>query len=201
MLIDSGAAHSFASPAFIKKIKNVPDIVNRHFCVMLPSSEILNLGQLVKACEVSIGGNTLFVDLIILEMHDYDVILSMDWLSRHYAKIDCKKNEVTFRPPQTESFTFKGECKKNRMSIISTLKAARLLNGGCEGYLASVVVETEEQRPKLEDIPVVNEFPEELLGLPPDREIEFKINLIPGTAPISNAPYRMAPSKLKKLKS
>ena len=91
------------------------------------------------------------------------------------------------------------------MSIISGLKIARLLNGGCEGYLASVVVEPEEQRPMLEDIPVVNEFLEvfskELPGLPPDREIEFKIDLIPGTAPISKAPYRMAPSELKELKS
>ena len=109
---------------------------------MVPSGEILNSGQLVKACEVSISGNTLCVDLIILEMHDYDVILGMDWLSKHYAKIDCKKNEVTFRPPQKESFTFKGECKEKRIYVIFALKAARLLNRGCEGYLASVVIET-----------------------------------------------------------
>ena len=90
------------------------------------------------------------------------------------------------------------------MSVISALKVARLLNGGCEGYLASVVIETEEQRPKLEDIPVVNEFPkvfpEELPGLPPVREIEFKIDLLLGIALISKALYRMAPSELKELK-
>ena len=126
----------------------------------------------MKPCEVSISGNTLYVDLIIIEMHDYDVILGMDWLSKHYAKIDCKKKEVTFRPPQKESFTFKGECKENKMSIISALKVARLLNGGCEGYLASAVIETEEQKQKLEDIPMVNEFHgvflEELTRLPPN---------------------------------
>ena len=88
------------------------------------------------------------------------------------------------------------------MFIIS---AARLLNGGCEGYLASVVIETEEQRPKLEDIPMVNEFhevfPKELTRMPPDREIEFKIDLLPRIASISKAPYMMAPSELKELKS
>ena len=82
------------------------------------------------------------------------------------------------------------------MSFIFALKAARLLNGGCEKYLASVVIETEEQRPKLEDIPVVNEFPEvfleELPRLPPDWEIEFKIDLLSGTVPILKAPSRMA---------
>ena len=77
------------------------------FSVMVPSGEILNSGELAKVCEFSISGNTLCVDLIILKMHDYDVILGMDWLSKHYAKIDCKKNKVTFRPPQKESFKFK----------------------------------------------------------------------------------------------
>ena len=162
MLIDSGATHSFALPAFIRKMKNVTDIINRPFSVMVPSGEILNSGELGKACEVSISGKKLCIDLIILEMHDYDVIFGMDWLSKHYAKVDCKKKELTFRPPQKESFTFKGECKENRMSIISSLKATKLLNGGCEGYLASVFIETEEQRPKTEDIPVVNDFPEVL---------------------------------------
>ena len=91
------------------------------------------------------------------------------------------------------------------MFVISALKVARLLNGGCDRYLASVVVEIEEQRPKLEDILMVNEFPEvfpkELLGLPLDREIDFKINLLPGTATNSKAPYRMSPSELNELKS
>ena len=96
-------------------------------------------------------------------MYDYDIILGMDWQSKHYAKIDCKKKEVTFRPPQKESFTFKGEYKEKRMFVIFALKAVRLLNRGCEGYLASVVVETKKQRPKLEDILVVNEFPEVFL--------------------------------------
>ena len=87
-------------------------------------------------------------------MHDYDVILCM---------IDCKENEVTFLPPQNELFIFKRECKEKRMSVISTLKAAKLLNRGCTRYLASAVVEIEEQRSKLEDILVVNKFHEVFL--------------------------------------
>ena len=129
-------------------------------------------------------------------MHDYDVILCM---------IDCNEKEVTFLPPQNELFIFKREYKDNKISIISALKAARLLNGGCEGYLAIVVIETEDQKLKLEDIPVVNEFhevfPKELLELPPDEEIKFKIDLLPETAPISKVSYMMAPLELKELKS
>ena len=58
---------------------------------------------------------------------------------------------------------------------------------------------------KIETIPVVNEFPnvfpEDLPGLPPDREVEFTIDVMPGTAPISKAPYRMAPAAMKELKT
>ena len=87
--------------------------------------------------------------------------------------------------------------------VISALQARRLLRNGCEGYLASVR-DARETELKLEDILVVKEFPdvfpEELPGLPLDREIEFAIELIPGTGPISKAPYRMAPAELKELK-
>ena len=87
--------------------------------------------------------------------------------------------------------------------VISALIASKLLRKGCEAYLACIV-NTEVDKLKLADIPVVCEFsdifPEELLGLPPDREIEFDIDLIPDTRPISKAPYRMAPTELRKLK-
>ena len=76
-------------------------------------------------------------------------------------------------------------------------------NKGCQEYLAHVV-DTRKEVLKLDDIPVVKEildvFPKDLLGIPIDREIEFSINLLPGTSPLSKAPYRMAPTELKELK-
>ena len=76
------------------------------------------------------------------------------------------------------------------------MQAKKLLKKGCVGYLAHVV-NTQMVNPEMEEIPVVREFMdvflEELPGLPPDREIEFVIDLVPGTTPISKAPYRMAP--------
>ena len=67
------------------------------------------------------------------------------------------------------------------------------------------VIDTKLEGPKLEDIPIVSEFPDvfpkQLPGLPPNREIEFSIELQPGTPPLSQAPYRMAPAELKELKA
>jgi hypothetical protein len=83
------------------------------------------------------------------------------------------------------------------------LEANVLLRKGCQGYLA-YVIDTEKSEVKLDDIPIVREFPDvfpkELSGLPPDREIELSIDLAPGIAPISIAPYRMALAKLRELK-
>ena len=86
--------------------------------------------------------------------------------------------------------------------FLSVMQAKRLLRQGCEAYLAHVV-DTKKETPTLDEIPIVREFPdifpEELPGLPPDREIEFSIDLIPGAEPVFKAPYRMAPMEMKKL--
>ncbi|KAL8157153.1 hypothetical protein AgCh_002020 [Apium graveolens] len=82
------------------------------------------------------------------------------------------------------------------------MQTKRLFRQGCEAYIA-YVLDTERGSPRIEDIPVVCEFPDvfpdELSGLPPDREIEFIIDLAPGTEPVSKAPYRMTPVEMKEL--
>ncbi|KAG6397801.1 hypothetical protein SASPL_144262 [Salvia splendens] len=89
-------------------------------------------------------------------------------------------------------------------NVISATTARKLVRKGCEAYLA-YILDTRAEDPKLTNIPIVSEypdvFPEELPGLPPEREVEFAIEVIPGTTPISMAPYRMAPTELKELKA
>ena len=203
-LVDSGATNSFASIKYVRRLGQLPDKSNTKYSVSIPSGEILMSDQILRACTVFIDGRELLVDLIVLEMTDYEVILGMDWLSKYHATIDCKKKIVTFRPPGEEEFCFMGTIDKLRTPVISSMKARRLLDSGCVGYLACVVDMQVEQKLRPEDVPVVQEFlevfPEDLPGLPPNREIEFVIDLVPGTAPISKAPYRMAPTELKELK-
>ncbi|TYK19421.1 ty3-gypsy retrotransposon protein [Cucumis melo var. makuwa] len=116
------------------------------------------------------------VTLLVLDMQDFDVILGMDWLSANHASIDCFGKEVVFNPPSGPSFKFRG----------------------------TGIVYTREPEVSLSSEPVVREYPDvfldELLGLPPPREIDFAIELEPDTAPISRARYRMAPPELKELK-
>ena len=141
--------------------------------------------------------------MILLDIHDFDVILGMDCLSRHHATVDCYKKEVRFyRPGQTE-VVFYGLRKTLTNSIMTAMKANKMLRKSYQGYLA-YVIELRDSGSRLEDIPVVREFldvfPEDLPSIPLDREIDFQIELAPGTEPISKAPYRRAPLELKELK-
>ena len=142
-------------------------------------------------------------DLIAIEMKDFDVILGMDFLGEHNAVIDCYHRKVTFRPNGGEKFSFKGRSLLNHKMIISSMRAQRMLSNGCVGFLASIVDRSKEEKINPTNVPIVREFvdifPEELPGLPPVREISFEIELLPGTGPISKAPYRMAPAELKEL--
>ncbi|KAL0546306.1 hypothetical protein IC582_016213 [Cucumis melo] len=171
--------------------------------VSTPSGECMLSKEKVKTCQIEIAGHVIEVTLLVLDMLDFDVILGMDWLAAHHASIDCSRKEVTFNPPSRASFKFKGGGSRSLPQVISAIRASKLLSQGTWGILASVV-DTREADVSLSSEPVVRDypdvFPEELPGLPPHREVEFAIELEPGTVPISRAPYRMAPAELKELK-
>ncbi|KAL4023067.1 hypothetical protein IC575_016815 [Cucumis melo] len=157
----------------------------------------------VKACQIEIAGHVIEVTLLVLDMHDFDVIVGMYWLAANNDNIDCSRKEVAFNSPLMASFKFKGEGSRSLPKVISAMRATKLLSRGTLSILASVV-DTREVDVSLSSELVVRDypdvFPEELSGLPPHREIEFAIELEPGTVPISRAPYRMAPTELKELK-
>ena len=93
-LIDSGATHSFASLAFVRKLGKTPEYLNFKYCVTIPSGEALCSDQVLKACPIQIANKDLCIDLIVLDMQDFELILDMDWLSKYHATIDCYKKRV-----------------------------------------------------------------------------------------------------------
>ena len=153
---------------------------------------------------VQIDGAELCADLLLMTFYDFDIILGMDLLIKHHAIVNCFTKEVEFDVPNQARIVFRGEPKIMSTCLIFAIKGCKMIQKGCEAYLA-YVIDTRKTEVKLEDIPVVNEFqdvfPVELLGLPPDRDVEFTIELLPGTAPISVTPYRMASTELRELKT
>ncbi len=117
--------------------------------------------------------------------------------------IDCRLKTITFGFPQYGDMVIHGERQLLPSNLISAALARRMIRKGCEAYLA-LVTDTQVGSLGLKDIPTVCDFldvfPEELLGLPPEREVQFEIEVMPGVEPISITPYRMAPAELKELK-
>ena len=202
-LFDSGSTHSFVSHAFVSNMGVVPEPLGVDLCVATPSGDLMCATNVVKSCKIEIGDKVLQADLIILNMYDFDVIFGMDWLSMYHANVKCFEKEVVFQPPGEPEFSFIGSKLCSLPKVISALQAWKSLKKGCQCFLATVV-DTKKEEMKIQDVPGVNEFidvfPEDLPGVPPDREIEFMIELLPGTSPISKTPYRMAPVELKELK-
>ena len=203
-LVDPAATHSFASKPFLDHFQIETQPLEGRMRVSLPAGDPLFSDRVVRDSRVLIGGQEFPADLIALDMRDFDVVLGMDWLSRHRATLDCYKKEVKLHRPGKLEVKFRGLRRELSSSMISTMAAQRMLHKGCQGYLA-YVVETGKEGTLVNEISIIREFPnvfpDDIAGLPPEREVEFTIDLIPGTEPISIPPYRMAPVELRELKA
>ena len=128
----------------------------------------------------------------------------MDWLSKHRAIVDCDKKIVLLKCSDLSEVRIQGIRSESIPKILSAMKARRFLRKGCEAFLA-LILDPKREQVNLENIPVIREFPdvfpEELPGVPPEREVNLSIEVVEGTTPISRTPYRMAPIELKELKT
>ncbi|XP_028097460.1 uncharacterized protein LOC114297261 [Camellia sinensis] len=203
VLIDSGSTHSFVSYVFSRKLTKPVEPMNYVLSVSTPSGDSMLCAYVYLACDVMIGDMLLYVDLMPAAIDHFDCILGMDWLTIHHARINCVAKSIVFRPPDLPEFVFCGNGAVPLSYLISTMKANRLHRKGCWGYLCCVFVVNRDSA-NIGNIPIVNEFPDvfpnELPGDLIDREIEFTIDVVPRTQPISKTPYRMSISKLKELK-
>ena len=133
----------------------------------------------------------------MLGIHDFDIVLGMDWLSRNRSTLDCYKKEVRLVQPEEPSVIFRGIGRGIAPSLINAMTAWKMLRKGCHGYL-EFVVDRRKEGTRLEDIPIVKEFPDvfpdDISGLPLNRAIKFVIELVIGTEPISIPPYKMVPT-------
>ncbi|GJU31320.1 putative reverse transcriptase domain-containing protein [Tanacetum coccineum] len=157
-------------------------VTDHYYDVELAEERIIGLNTIIRGCKLNFLNQPFNIDLMPVELGSFDVIIGMDWLAKYQAG-----NET-------------------RLNIISCTKTQKYMLKGCPIFLAHVTTkETEEKSKKerLEDVPIVRDFPkvflEDLSGVPPTRQVEFQIDLIPGAAPVARAPYRLAPSKMKEL--
>ncbi|GKD08897.1 hypothetical protein Tco_1188582 [Tanacetum coccineum] len=118
-----------------------------------------------------------------IKLGSFDVVIGMDWLSKYHARIICDE-KVVHIPIDGETLIIRGDRSKTRLSLISCIKTERYISKGCQVFIAHVM-EKKSNEKRLENIPVVREFPEDLPGLPLVCQVEFQIDLMPGAAPIA----------------
>nr|GEW26560.1 putative reverse transcriptase domain-containing protein [Tanacetum cinerariifolium] len=172
VLFDTGADRSFVSTTFSSLIDIIPTMLDHGYDVQLADGRIIWINTLIRGCTLNFQNHPFNIDLMPIEMGSFDVIIGMDWLVKYHAVIICDEKLVR----------------------------------GCPIFLAHVTTkeaEDESKEKRLEDVPIVQDFPkvfpEDLPDIPPTRQVEFQIDLVPGAAPMARAPYRSAPSEMKEL--
>ena len=155
--------------------------------------------MICHGCELEISRILLTVNLRVMDMSEFDVILGMDWLTAYRVIIDCERRRVTTYTQDGTRIVFQGD----KHDIFPQMVYESRCHGQLAGWLESLTLE-DEVRPDL-DLPLVvceyeDVFSDELPGLPPQRVVDFGIELHPGTSPISMTLHGMAPIKLQKLR-
>ncbi|KAI3505957.1 hypothetical protein L1887_28299 [Cichorium endivia] len=204
VLFDSGASHSFVSAVLGKGFGIALGTLHRPLEVEIADDRTVQATSVYRGSEVVIQGIKFPIDLIPIPLSDSRVIIGMDWLGRHESWIDCKNKRVWIQTPSGGELVVQGERRNKGAAFCSAARARRHFHHGGSGFVAYVLdARVEKSKQKAGDIPVVRDFPdvfpEDLPGLPPERQVEFKIDLTPGAAPIAKAPYRLAPPEMLEL--
>ncbi|GJV70656.1 putative reverse transcriptase domain-containing protein [Tanacetum coccineum] len=170
MLFDSGADWSFVSSTFSALLDVAPSTLNTSYAVELADGRISETNVVLRGCTLRLLGHLFDIDLLPVELGSFDVIIGIDWLAKYHAVIVYDEKIVCI-PYGDEMLIIRGDdC-----------------NSGTQVTFKKSEDESEEKR--LEDVPIVEEFlkvfPEDLPGLPPARQVEFKIDLVPGAAPVA----------------
>ncbi|GKB82270.1 reverse transcriptase domain-containing protein, partial [Tanacetum coccineum] len=146
------------------------------------SGQLVEIDKVIRGCKLEIEGHVFDIDLIPFGHGSFDVIIGMDWLSNYKAEIICHEKVVRIPLPDGKVLRVLGERPEEKARLLMSAKAS-------EKKQEEVVV--------VRDFPEV--FPDDLSGLSPIREVEFRIELIPGATPVAKSPYCLAPSELEEL--
>ncbi|GJU47341.1 putative reverse transcriptase domain-containing protein, partial [Tanacetum coccineum] len=182
VLFDSGADFSFIFTKFVPLLNVEPSIVNPGYVIEIADSKNIEVDRIIRDCKLELGNSLFTINLIPLSHGSFDVIVGMYWLSQNKAVIVCHEKVV-------EIPLIDGE--------VLRVQEERTLG------VAKALMKAKVDEPKVGDIFVVRDFvdvfPEDLSGLPPQRQVKFRIDLIPGATPVAKSPYHLAPSEMQEL--
>src|SRR5438105_6799401 len=181
ILFDSGASHSFISALCVVRNNLECEHAGHEYFIQSPGGRLLTHAT-VRNLPLDLDGSTYFASPLVLHHQGIDLILGVDWMNQHGAVIDTSTRIVSLNAPD-----------RTRRIILSLPEHPVPSRSVC-----TLEVESLEAIPIVREYPDV--FPEDLPGLPPDRAMEFSIELLPGTAPVFHKPYKMSSNDLAEMK-
>ncbi|GKE94178.1 putative reverse transcriptase domain-containing protein, partial [Tanacetum coccineum] len=182
VLFDSGDDFSFISTEFVPLLNVKPSIVNPGYVIEVADGKKVEVDRIIHDCKLELGNSMFSINLIPLGHGSFDVIVGVDWLSQNKVVIVCHEKVVEIPLEGSGILRVQGE---HTLGAIKALMNAKV------------------DEPKLSDISVVRDFvdvfPKDLSGLPPQRQVEFRLDLVPGATPVAKSPYRLAPLEMQEL--
>nr|GEY33599.1 hypothetical protein [Tanacetum cinerariifolium] len=182
VLFDFGANFSFISTSFAPLLNVKSSFVNPKYLIEVADGKKVEVDRVIRNCKLELGTSLFTIDLIPLGHGSFDVIVRMDWLSENKAEIVCHEKVVRIPLESGVILIVQGERTPEIVKALSNVKV---------------------DAPKLSDIFVLRDFvevfPENLSELPPQRQVEFWIDLVSGATLVAKSPYRLAPSEMQKL--
>ncbi|GAU40284.1 hypothetical protein TSUD_60750 [Trifolium subterraneum] len=198
VLFDCGTTNSFISVECVMRLGLSSTSLIPPMIVAVATGGKVVSKRVCQNFPVSVAGKIYHVDLICLPLKDMDIVLGMDWLSANTVYIGCAEKNLYVPIDLNAESRALTALLQNTHQLIQYLGA----ENKCFSIMFTI---NSESSLSPSDIPIVREyldvFPEEINSLPPEREIEFSIDLVSGSQPISVAPYRMSPLELRELKS
>jgi hypothetical protein len=202
ILIDSGASHSYIDPKMVERLHFPRSKHEKSWLVQLVTGAKRKVNAMVKSCLMDMNGMNTREDLNILPLGSYDCLIVMDWLDQHHSILDFHNKEFTCLDEEGNLRKVQGIPRVVTIREISALQLKKCYRKGCQIFAAHMEETPKDKVPNLEDHAVLEDFEyvfKEVLGIPPKRDIDFSINLMPGAAPVSKTPYMMSTPELKEL--
>ncbi|GKB76768.1 putative reverse transcriptase domain-containing protein [Tanacetum coccineum] len=204
VLYDSEASVSFVSYEFSKNLSAPPNKLPFPLEVEITDSKVVVVSNVYRDVEIEIDDSTFRIDLIPIMLGVFDIVIGIDWLDKYNANILCSQKLVHVVNPEGREIIIYGDKRKGDFKLCFVMKDIKYLSHGCYAFMA-YVIDTSFEKKSAKDVPIVNEFLdvflEDLLGISPERHVEFRIDLITGATPIAKTSYRLAPSEMKELMS
>ncbi|GJX54450.1 putative reverse transcriptase domain-containing protein [Tanacetum coccineum] len=173
VLFDSGSDRSFVDTRFSSMLNIDPVKIGASYEVELADGRVVSTNTVLKGCTLDLVNHIFEIDLMPIELGTFDIIIGMDWLVKHDAVIVCGEKVVRI-PYGNKMLIVESDKGVSRLKVISCIKACKYVERGCHLILAHVM-ENKSKEKRLEDVPVIHNFPkvfpEEFPGLPPPRQI------------------------------